>query len=170
MGDAWKNLDLGGGGLQTANLRLAALLRKRRVACALLALFPLGLHRTYLHDRRGAWIYRAATLLGVAAFFFGQPLVAGLTLAGGVAFAIYDAMHLDDAVARVNKRLRMQVYLSQSAGAPQGFKGHYTDEQERTAREPGPTATVQPSPRAPSFAEQERRLRELAARREKGGK
>ena len=176
MGDAWKHLDLGGGGLQAANLRLAALLRKRGVACGLLALFPLGLHRDYLYDRRGAWLYRGGTLLGVAALLLGLPLLAGLTLAAGAAFAMYDLVQIDDAVARVNKRLRMQVYLSQSAGAPQGFRGHYTDahppddEQERTGREPGSTADVQVPSRAPSFAEQEKRLRELTAMRKKGGK
>ena len=170
MGDAWKNFDLAGGGLQSANFRLAALLRKRGVACALLAFFPLGLHRAYLHDRRGAWLYRAGTLLGVAALLAGLPLVAGLTLAAGAAFAIYDLVQIDDAVARVNKRLRMQVHLSHSAGAPQGFKGHYTDEHERTGHAPGPTTNVERSSRAPSFAEQEKRLRELAAMRKKGGK
>jgi len=99
----------------------------------------------------------------------GLPLAAGLTLAAGAAFAIYDLVRIDDAVARVNKRLRVKVYLSQSAGAPQGFKGHYTDEQEPTGHAPGPTTNVERSSRAPSFAEQEKRLRELAAMRKKGG-
>ena len=88
----------------------------------------------------------------------------------GDAFAIYDLVHIDDAVARVNKRLRMQVYLSQSAGAPEAFKGHYTDEQKPTGHEADPTANAQPSSRASYLAEQERRLRELAAIRKKGGK
>lgn len=54
MGDAWKNLDLAGGGLQSANLRLAALLRKRSVACALLALFPRRAGKAVARTRRNA--------------------------------------------------------------------------------------------------------------------
>ena len=44
-------MDLAGGGLQSANLRLARLLKRRRIAYALLILFPLGAHRLYLEDR-----------------------------------------------------------------------------------------------------------------------
>ncbi len=127
MSDAWKDLDLAGGGLQSANIRLAALLRKRTVAYALLALFPLGLHRAYLQDRRGAWLYRAGTLIGVVALISGQTLLAGLILATGTAVVIYDLTQIDGEVTRLNKQLRTQVYLSQTDGAPRGFKGHYTD-------------------------------------------
>jgi hypothetical protein len=174
MSDTWRKIDLAGGGLQSANVRLARLLRKRGVARALFALFPLGLHRDYLHDRRGAWLYRAATLIGVVALLSGHSWIAGLVLTAGAAFAIYDFARLEDAVARVNKKLRMQVYLSQTAGAPAGFGGHYTDEpQPETLAQPPAGPDVAPETRAEertaSFAEQERRLRELAARRT-GGK
>ena len=50
MGGAWQERDLGGGGLQSANPRLAALLKKRRTAWLLLCTFPLGLHRDYRAD------------------------------------------------------------------------------------------------------------------------
>ncbi|MBI4194039.1 MAG: TM2 domain-containing protein [Betaproteobacteria bacterium] len=157
MTGAWKKIDLAGGGLQSANVRLAALLRKRRIAYALLALFPLGLHRAYLHDRRGAWMYRAGTLLGIGALLYGETLLAGFVLAAASAFAIYDLLRLEDGIARVNKQLRMDVYLHQTAGAPPGFRGHYTDGEPSGARDSRP----------PSFSEQEKRLRELAATRGK---
>ncbi|OGA51397.1 MAG: hypothetical protein A3G24_19270 [Betaproteobacteria bacterium RIFCSPLOWO2_12_FULL_62_13] len=140
MSDAWKELDFAGGGLQNANIRLAALLRKRRVAYALLALFPLGLHRDYLHDRRGAWLYRGGTLLGVAALLSGQTSLAGLVLAAGAAFAIYDLVRTDD---------------------------RQPGTQEDSGHEPLPSADTRTGRRASSFAEQEKRLRELAATRRK---
>lgn len=131
MSKAWTKLDLKGGGLQSANLRLAALLRKRGRAYALLALFPLGMHRAYLRDRRGAWLYRVGSVLCIALYVLGQP-TAGLgllaVLAGG---AVYDLFRIDSAVARINKQLRMQVYLGQTPGAPRGFKGHYTDKTDK---------------------------------------
>lgn len=175
MSDAWKEIDLEGGGLQGANVRLARLLRRRGVARALFALFPLGLHRDYLHDRLGAWLYRAATLLGVIALLAGQSWLGGLVLAVGTAFAIYDFVRLEDAIAHVNKKVRMQVYLSQTAGAPSGFKGHYADEPppgspEQSAAGSDPAGETRAEQRIASFAEQERRLRELAAARKTGGR
>lgn len=102
MSEAWKQLDLEGGGLQSANLRLAALPRKRRTAFALLALFPLGLHRDYLRDRRGAWLYRTATLLCTGAYLAGYPLISQAAIAVLAACAIYEALRIDDAVAQIN--------------------------------------------------------------------
>lgn len=161
MSDAWRKLDLAGGGLQSANMRLAQVLRRRGRAGALLCLFPLGLHRDYLHDRRGAWAYRAATLAGGVALYLDQGLPAGILFALQAAFAVRDLLRLDDTVAAINKALRMQVYLGQSGGAPAGFAGHYTDDGT------GPEAAARPQPgqRAPSFAEQEKLLRELQAGR-----
>jgi len=127
MGKAWTKLDLEGGGLQSANLRLAALLRKRVTAYALLALFPLGLHRDYLLDRRGAWLFRAGTLLCIAAWLLHQPAIGGVLLAAQTAGALYDLFRIEDLVARLNKQLRMQVYLGQTPGVPPGFKGRYSD-------------------------------------------
>ncbi len=149
MSDAWQALDLGGGGLQQANLALARRLKRRRRAYFLLAVAPLGLHRAYLEDRRGAWLWRAAAaaLVGAAlldlraAFALAAPLVAALA---------YDAWWIDRRVTAINKRLRQEVYLSQAASPPPGFAGR---------------AFPEPGGRPPSFAEQERLLRERAGRR-----
>jgi hypothetical protein len=165
MSSRWRQLDLSGGGLQSANLRLAALLRKRGIAYALVALFPLGLHRDYLHDRRGAWLYRAGTLAGVALLVLEQPWLATALLAVGALFAIRDLARMEDDIARVNKRLRMEVYLSQTTGVPAGFRGRYTDEPQTDARPPAGGESASPQ-EMPSFEEQERRLRESAAARE----
>lgn len=131
MSKAWTELDLDGGGLQSANLRLAALLRRRGTAYALLALFPLGMHRHYLRDRRGAWLYRGGSLLAIAAYLLGQSALSAVLLAALAAWALYDLFRIDDAVARINKQLRMRVYLGQTPGAPRGFKGHYTDKTDK---------------------------------------
>ena len=175
MSKAWTKLDLGGGGLQSANLRLAALLRKRATAYALLALFPLGMHRHYLHDRRGAWLYRGGSLLTIAAYLLGEPAISIALLTALAACALYDLFRIDDTVARINKQLRMQVYLSQTSGAPQGFKGHYSDDtlddylkikdREHAGPVPQPAPGRHQTSRVPSFAEQEKLLRELAATR-----
>lgn len=180
MSEAWKHLNLEGGGLQSANLRLAALLRKRRTAFALIALFPLGLHRDYLHDRRGAWLYRSTALLGAGCYLGGQPLLSLALFAVLAACAIYEVFRIDDAVAQINKRLRMQVYLRQSPGTPRGFKGHYTDDgadglppspEKENGASPGQAPTIHPrEPRAASFAEQEKLLRDMAEMRRKTGK
>jgi hypothetical protein len=58
LSDAWKTLDLDGGGLQQANLTRAQRPKRRRRADLLLAA-ALGLHRTYLETPRGAWLRRA---------------------------------------------------------------------------------------------------------------
>lgn len=178
MGKSWTKLDLGGGGLQSANLRLAALLRKRAKAYALLAVFPLGLHRHYLQDPRGAWLYRGGSLLAIAAYLLGQPAISVALLAALAAGALYDLFRIDDTVARINKQLRMQVYLSQTSGAPQGFKGHYSDDtldeylaikdREQAGQLPQPAPGRHPASRVPSFAEQEKLLRELAATHKAG--
>lgn len=179
MSKAWTKRDLGGGGLQSANLRLAALLRKRGTAYALLAAFPLGMHRQYLGDRRGAWLYRAGSLLAIAAYLLDQPAISVALFAALAACALYDLARIDKTVARVNKQLRMQVYLGQSPGAPQGFKGRYRDDtpdqhlkikDRERADGPGRTSPAPHRPsRVPSFAEQEKLLRELAAKDKRDG-
>ncbi len=180
MGKTWTKLDLEGGGLQSANLRLAIMLKKHGTAYALLALFPLGLHRDYLQDRRGAWLYRGASGLGIAAYLLGQPVLSLVLLAALAAGAIYDLLQIDGNITRINKVLRMQVYLGQSAGAPAGFKGNYTDspreedlkikDQEHTARVDESVATGSRAPRVLSFNEQEKLLRELAQLRQRNDK
>jgi len=156
VSEAWRGLDLGGGGLQAANIRLAQALKRRSRAYGLLAAFPLGLHRAYLDDRRGAWFYRAASVVTLALIAVDWRIAAPVALLIAAA-VLYDCFWIERRVVALNKAIRTRVYLSQAPGAPQGFKGRYTDDDE-AAR----------APRAPSFAEQEQLLRELAKRRGTG--
>lgn len=178
MSEAWKHLDLEGEGLQSANLRLVRLMKKRSRAYALLALFPLGLHRAYLEDVRGAWIYRALSVATLLAGWLGQGWAA-LAIAGlGAGFALYDIRWIEDRVAALNKALRMAIYKSKrTAAAPKGFRGRYTDddlddylkvkEQERGGHVlPGKDPALNSRSRAPSFAEQEAMLKALAETRQ----
>ncbi|HSD42241.1 MAG TPA: hypothetical protein VLD36_10265 [Burkholderiales bacterium] len=152
MSEAWKRLDLGGAGLQRTNLELAGRLKRRGRAWALLLVAPLGLHRAYLDDRLGAWLWRAASLVTVAAAVWSLQLAAGLGLAM-LAAAAYDAWWIDRRVTRLNKRIRRDVFLGGEA-PPAGYTGRAIDE---------------PGGRAPSFAEQERLLRELARGPDRSG-
>jgi hypothetical protein len=173
MSEAWKHLDLEGEGLQNANMRLVSMMKRRSTAYRWLALFPLGIHRSYLEDRRMAWVYRAATLLALVLFIARIPLGGAAVLLGLAAFALYDIRWIDDRVATINKRLRMQVYMRHGAGAPKGFTGRYRDdgleeylqtkERERGGHQPANNpGEAQTRSRAPSFAEQEAMLKELA--------
>ena len=153
MSEAWRGLDLEGGGLQAANIRLAQALKRRSRAYGLLAAFPLGLHRTYLDDPRGAWLYRAFSLAAVGAIFVDWRLAAVLGCLIAAAL-VHDCFWIERRLVALNKAIRTKVYLSQAPGAPKGFRGRFTDDGEpMDAR------------RAPSFAEQERLLREIAKRR-----
>jgi hypothetical protein len=156
VSEAWRGLDLGGGGLQAANIRLAQTLKRRSRAYALLAAFPLGLHRGYLDDPRGAWLYRIASALAVLGAFVDWRLAVGVA-ALIVAALGHDIFWIERRIVALNKAIRTKVYLSQAPGAPEGFKGRYTDESE-PAR----------GSRVPSFAAQEQLLRELA-KRQRGG-
>jgi hypothetical protein len=159
MRDAWKNLDLGGGGLQSANLRLAKLLKKRRTAWLLMCAFPLGLHHDYLADPRGAWSLRVVTLLAAGALWYGSLAAAIALGAVLLGWALFDTQWIEKQLVKLNRQLRMQVYLGPSAGAPAGFRGHYTDEG------PAPNGFANDTGRVPSFAEQERLLRGLARKK-----
>jgi hypothetical protein len=110
VSDAWKRLDLAGGGLQQANLHLARTLRRRRTAYLLWLAFPLGAHRAYLHDRAGAWAYRlaSAAALGLA---WIDARAAGIVALAILAAALVDLARLDARLTRLNKTIRMQVYL-----------------------------------------------------------
>lgn len=179
MSDAWKHLDLEGEGLQSANLRLVQLMKRRPKAYRLLVLFPLGLHRAYLEDIRGAWIYRLASIAALLAGWFGPTWVALLILALLAGFAAYDIRWIEDRVATLNKALRIQVYKSKhSTAAPKGFRGRYTDddlddylkvkEQERGGHVlPGTDPALNNRSRAPSFADQEAMLKALAESKQK---
>ena len=110
MSDAWKRLDLSGGGLQQANLRLAASLRRRRTAYLLWLAFPFGAHRAYLHDRIGAWGFRLGSAAALALLLVDLRAAAVVALAV-VAVALYDLVRMDARITRLNKAIRMQVYL-----------------------------------------------------------
>jgi hypothetical protein len=145
LSEGWKRLDLGGAGLQRANLELAARLKRRGRALALLAAAPLGLHRAYLDDSKGAWIWRAASMLALTAALWDLRGAAAL-VAGMAAAAVYDAWWIDRRVTALNKRIRREVFLA-GAAPPPGYTG----------RDP-----ALPTRRTPSFAEQERALRAAA--------
>ena len=122
MSKAWKRIDLDGGGLQQANVRLARTLRKRPVAYAWLLLFPAGAHRWYLREPFGAIAYLALT---VAAAFWWPAGAAGL------AFAAFDLWWIDRRVTAINKRLRMQAFLRDAPGPPKGFAGRFAKDDPR---------------------------------------
>lgn len=158
----WKQLDLQGGGLQSANIKLAALLKRRPVAYALVALYPLGLHRDYLDDRRGGWLYRAGTGIAFLSWLAGEPMAFWITVILLTAGALRDLLHTENSVAEINKALRMRVYLSQTEGPPPGYRGREVAD--------APPESAQDSRRVPSFAEQERLLAEIARRKKEKDK
>jgi len=139
VSEAWRGLDLRGGGLQAANIRLAQALKRRSRAYGLLAAFPLGLHRAYLDDSRGAWAYRVATVLAVLALILDWRLAVPIGALVAAAL-VHDLFWIERRLVALNKAIRVKVYLSQGPGAPKHFKGQYTDDDE--AARP---------PRAPSF-------------------
>jgi hypothetical protein len=147
LSEAWKRLDLGGAGLQRANLALAVRSKRRGRAWALLVGAPLGLHRAYLDDAKGAWLWRLATVAALATAFWDLRVAAGAGVVLIAALA-YDAWWIDGRVTALNKRIRREVFLAGEAPPP-GYSG-------RVISPPGP--------RVASFAEQERLLREAARR------
>ncbi|HEY5637745.1 MAG TPA: hypothetical protein VIS77_12700 [Burkholderiales bacterium] len=153
MSDAWKRIDLEGGGLQAANRALHARLKRRDRAWLAWLGFPLGLHRAYLDDRRGTWAWRVATL-GVLGLAWFEPHAA-LGAAGVLlAIALVELALIERRVIARNKALRIEAWLRPAPGAPAGFRGHYTEAAGEDAAAPGS--------RAPSFAEQERMLAAIA--------
>lgn len=147
---AWERMDLGGGGLQEANIRLARRLKKARTAYLCWLLFPLGAHALYLDRPWRALLYAALSASAAALYAAtADPPLATLPLVAGGGLALYDLLWIRRRLVALNKQIRMQVYLSQTPAAPAGYRGRDTEE----------TAG------APSFAEQERMLRELARSR-----
>lgn len=183
MRESWKKMDLEGGGLQSLQFRLLRSQKKLPAAYASWLLFPLGLHRIYLKEP-WFWLYPLATLAAIGLLWAGLSLVGGVVLGLLAAAAIYDLLRIPDRVSYVNKELRKSLWLSKEAPPPPAdFKGRYSDydselqgyvkakEQERAGH---PAARGQPQgaekgygsgKRAPSFAEQERLLAELAKSR-----
>lgn len=159
----WKKLTLSNAGLQSTNIELVALLKKRRTAYGLLAFFPLGLHRSYLLSPGGAWAYRgvsfAALLTGWLLGWTWGLAVLSLTLF----FALYDLRWVDDRVAQLNKAARLKVYRKPDLAAPKEFRGHYVDSDTQDAT----LASARKTNRIPSFSEQEAMLKELQKSRQK---
>lgn len=148
MSGGWQEHDLGGGGLQAANAALVRRLKRRARAYALLAAAPLGLHRAYLDSPRGAWAWRIGASGVLAAAWWSEWIgLVGVVLLACA--AVWDAVWIDRRVTRLNKALRREAYLGHGAAPPAGFRGRDPDARQA---------------RAPSFAEQERLLRELARR------
>ncbi|MGE4110107.1 MAG: hypothetical protein AB7E73_05335 [Burkholderiales bacterium] len=161
MNDKWRQLDLGGGGLQAANLRLAQALRRRSTAWLLLLLFPTGAHGWYLRERLIAAGYPALTLLAASGWFSTVPYAALPGLAGLVLLLIRDLVTLEDRIVACNKRLRMAAYLSQGAAAPAGFRGRFPAQD--SAGDPG-------QPRIPTLSEQEALIRNIVHKQDDDGK
>lgn len=153
----WRELDLQGGGLQAANLRLARALRRRNVAWSLLLVFPLGAHRWYLGERRSAMLFPLLAAVAIACALAGWTAAALGTLLPLGILLVHDVLTLERRLADANKRLRMAHYLGQGAAAPPGYRGRFGAETE-------PADSTAPQ-RVPSFAEQEALLREIARRR-----
>ncbi|OOG23581.1 hypothetical protein B1C78_10645 [Thioalkalivibrio denitrificans] len=178
MSQAWKKLDLEGAGLQRLNVLLAREMKRRSAAYALLALFPLGLHRFYLAEPVGGLSYLGLSLLaGVLALTLGPVwLLVGLVPA--LLLAAVDLVWIDRRVTDCNKALRMRLFLQPGTHPPKGYQGRYPDddtgldddvrlkESERAGPPPAGSGAADAG-RVPSFNEQEAMLRELA-RRKKG--
>ncbi len=158
--DAWKKHDLGGGGLQQANLRLARALRRRGVAYLLLLLFPAGAHRFYLRQPLGGALFIGLTGGVLLALHAGNPDIAWTLFGIQLGFALFDLVRMERRLTGLNKALRMKAYLRAAPGAPRDFRGHYTDGPDEARAAVGRTA---------SFAEQERQLAELARKKRDGG-
>lgn len=184
MSKAWEKIDLEGAGLQAVNQQLVRRLKRRRSAYLLWLLFPLGAHRVYLESRPGSLVYAALTAFALVAWI--APVDwrwALLPVTAALGFALYDLFWIDRRVVEINKQLRMAAYLGGGAAPPAGYRGRYTDddaarsgldeyvrekEQERGGHQPVDGRAAGPGKKAPSFAEQEAMLRELAKRKQNG--
>ncbi len=178
MKKAWKTIDLEGGGLQTVNQRLSTALKRRSLAYAGWLLFPLGIHRHYLDAHGSALLYPVLTALCATAWFLLHSPWALLPGLAAAALALYDLFWIDRRLTRLNKAIRMRLYLGAGAAAPAGYRGRYTEDGElddylrEKEKERAGILPVEPDAGAerarrkvPSFAEQEAMLRELARQR-----
>lgn len=179
MPRAWDKLDLEGGGLQSMNQQLVQRMRRRGTAYALWLLFPLGAHRVYLQSRGAALVYAGLSAASLILWLALGSDWALLPFAAELLFAFYDLLWIDRRVSELNKALRMSLYMGTGAAPPRGYRGRYPDadsaqaqfgdylaekERERAGHQPvRPDAEAPAGKRPPpSFAEQERMLREIA--------
>jgi len=126
MNEAWKNMDLEGEGLQTLSLKLSQQFKQRNRANKLLLLFPFGLHRIYLDDPKGAWLYRSGLLLALSAWLLHRPCIGIITIVIMTGFAVYDIRWIEDRIAYLNKQIRMAEWRNRPATAPKHYRGRYT--------------------------------------------
>ncbi|MFP4559894.1 MAG: hypothetical protein ACLFRB_05035 [Thiohalorhabdus sp.] len=126
MSKQWEAMDLKGGGLQQVQMAYKSVARTKPGAYLRWILFPLGVHRFYLLDRRGGLAYLGASLAALVVHVAaGFPW---LWLVPSVA-ALVDLFLIPGRLVRINKELRLQTMMSGARpGAPRGFKGHYTEE------------------------------------------
>lgn len=187
MDKAWQKLNLDGGGLQAMNAALAQRLRSRSRAYLAWLGFPLGLHRIYLMERKGALGFVFLSVL-TAVMAVWLPTPAWILPTGALlSWALFDLYWIDGRVVALNKKLRMQLFLRKGQRPPKEYRGRYTDddsqsmesdlatytrikEQERAGHATKTSDTTSgtvgdrgKSPRRiPSFNEQEAMLRELS--------
>ncbi len=182
MREAWRELDLQGGGLQTVNLLMTRHQRRRGRAYLAWLGFPLGLHRFYLQMPL-AWLYPLLSLTALVAWWQAGPLGGGLIALGLTGFAGYDLFTLERRVTEFNKRLRMALYLRQDAAPPPGYRGRYVDDDSETILSgylqqkegekaghqegAGQQGTTPAGQKVFSFAEQEALLKEMNRRKRK---
>lgn len=183
MTKAWKELDLGGEGLQAINARITRHMRHRGVAYGLLLAFPLGLHRWYLASPLGGAAYLALTATTVIVGWSLGWTWALIPAAAELVLLVFDLVWIDRTVTAYNKALRMRAYLRPGARPPKGYRGRYTDEseldayvkekeRERAGHQPIDSQALESEygqkKRIPSLNEQEAMLRELAKAKKKG--
>ncbi len=172
MMQAWEKLDFEAGGLQSANLRLVRQLKRRNIAYFLWFLFPVGGHRIYLNDLPRALVYTGLTTAAVVLYLSLANWWALVPVVIAAAWALYDLVWIDRRVTQINKQIRLAEYLRPGNQPPAGFRGRYTDdtstamatdaeESRRNDSPVGTSTTTHGTKRIPSFAEQERMLREL---------
>ncbi|APZ43911.1 hypothetical protein [Acidihalobacter ferrooxydans] len=176
MKKAWKQLDLDGAGLQALNAHYTQQMRRRPVAYAAMLLFPLGVHRWYLREPRGALAYLGLTAASIAGgLVFGRPGFA-IPAVIELAWAMFDLYWVEQRVIALNKQLRMQQFMRPGTEPPKDYRGRYSDdedgldaylkvkERERAGHQPADQSADPPQkvrPNMPSFAEQEAMLRDL---------
>ncbi len=173
MSEAWKQLDLEGGGLQSVNLQMNRLKRRPTTAYLLWLFFPLGLHRFYLKSPAIGLLYLA---MAAATLFISASVGAvGLwLLLPSLALALYDLHWINGRIIALNKALKVALYMQKEHAPPADFQGRYVDdnetlieqysqekERERAGHpQTGKTAGASHG-RVPSFAEQEAMLKAL---------
>ncbi|EHQ51049.1 hypothetical protein ECTPHS_00070 [Ectothiorhodospira sp. PHS-1] len=153
MSKAWRQLDLKGAGLQQMNAEYIRDMRRPVVAYALMAAFPLGLHRFYLKEPLGGIAYLILSL----SLLLGVPIGAGIWLLlpalGLLGGAIFDLFWIDRRVTHLNKTLRMRHFLRPDHRPPPGYQGR--------GEEPGPREARSTGAQPASFNQQEAMLRAL---------